>query len=107
MKKLLFLRGQWLAAGVAVLALAGCQSGPKQAEGIPADQAVANCSVEKVQHYLGGLYRTGMEEEIRTEAGAEEVRVLDVSAHETLDYRHERLNIRVDKNHRIFSMSCG
>jgi|SRR5699024_1114273 len=107
MKNFLFLGGKWVAAGVALLALAGCQSGPKQAEGIPADKAVADCSVEKVQHYLGGLYRTGMEEDIRKEAGAEEVRVLDVSAHETMDYRHERLNIRVDKNHRIFSMSCG
>lgn len=100
-------QGKWWVVGATLFALTGCQSGPEKAAGIPVEQAVANCSVEKVQHYLGGLFNAGMEEQIRIEADADEVRVLDVSAHETKDYRHERLNIRVDKNNRIFSMSCG
>src|SRR5699024_2798576 len=100
-------QSKWGIVGVTLLALAGCQSAPQQRGGLTVENAIANCSVEKVQHYLGNLYKEVMEHTIRAEAGAEIVRVLGINTPATKDYRHERLTIYIDRNNRIFSMSCG
>lgn len=67
----------------------------------------ASCSAEQVQRFVG---RTADEDTVQaaiSASGAKTARVIKPDMMVTMDYRGDRLNIRVDAAGKIIEIACG
>ena len=87
-----------MALAVALLALAGCAAMP------PAD---AKCEAKGLARFVGQPLSPALQKRLQRRAGAQSVRVIRPGEMVTMDYRADRLNIRVDAQERMTRLSCG
>ena len=97
---------------MAGLLLAGCAgvSSPPAHESAPPPPRVetqADCGAERVQDRVGREYSEALEASIRQQSGAASLRVIRPGEAVTLDYRADRLNVRLDDDDVISEIGCG
>lgn len=103
---------RWFPLGLGLaLLLAGCGGlntapGPEPAPPPRVADADA-CGAERVQDRIGRAYDAALGEAIRAESGAASMRVVRPGEAVTLDYRPDRLNVRLDEDDVIAEIACG
>ncbi|SEL57594.1 I78 family peptidase inhibitor [Halomonas daqiaonensis] len=65
------------------------------------------CGAARVQDRVGRDFDAAMGMALREESGAKTLRVMRPGEAHTLDYRTERLNVRLDDRDRISALECG
>lgn len=65
------------------------------------------CGAGRVQDRVGRDFDEALGTSLREESGAEMLRVMRPGEAYTLDYRAERLNVRLDENGTITALDCG
>ncbi|MBE0488767.1 MAG: hypothetical protein IBX53_06780 [Halomonas sp.] len=73
----------------------------------PRVEARGECGAAQVQDRVGRDYSEALGEAIRAESGAARMRVIRPGEAVTLDYRPDRLNVRLDENDVISEIGCG
>lgn len=101
-----------LAPLVAVLLLAGCAGGtttpdPAPAPPPPEVTAGSGCDAASLQARVGQRFTATLGETLQAESGAATLRVLHPGTVATLDYRQDRLNVRLDERDTITAIDCG
>ncbi len=96
----------------AALVLAGCTgmgaSPPRESAPLPPSvEANLRCGAEHVQDRVGRQYDEALGEAIHAESGAAAMRVIRPGQAVTLDYRADRLNVRLDEEDVITEIDCG
>ena len=66
-----------------------------------------SCSAEAAQGYVGQKADRSVVESAIKASGAKSVRVIEPDMMVTMDYRGDRLNIRVDAAGKIIAIECG
>jgi hypothetical protein len=92
--------------------LAACAAPPPLAGDDPANapqerRSGASCHAGKARGLVGRARSDAAEKEARRLSGAGAVRWVPMGALVTMDYRTDRLNIRLDEDGRILSLDCG
>jgi len=89
-------------------ALAACATAPGAPPmSDPLPPTTAQCHADAAQSYVGKPATPENVDAARQRAGAEVVRVLKPGQMVTMEYREGRLNIRVDTQNMILSVTCG
>lgn len=106
------LRVLCLPALLAGSLLAGCQSAAtappsESAPPPPRVEDTGDCGAGRVQDRVGRAFSESLAESVATESGASMLRVLRPGEAHTLDYRAERINLRLDDQQRITDIVCG
>jgi hypothetical protein len=98
-----------IALPLLALATAACiPPGEPQAPPAPPPAAEAGkCDAAPVQGYVGSHASGPVVEKIVAESGARSARVIRPGMAVTMDYREDRVNVRVDDEGRIASIACG
>ncbi|MFO7649416.1 MULTISPECIES: I78 family peptidase inhibitor [Halomonas] len=101
-----------LPAVIASLLLVGCagMSSPQPHESAPPPPRVetsAACGAEHVQDRVGREYSEALGESIQRESRAASLRVIRPGQAVTLDYRSDRINVRLDADDVITEIGCG
>jgi hypothetical protein len=65
------------------------------------------CGASRVQDRVGRRYDEALGESIREQSGAGTLRVMRPGHAYTLEYREDRLNVRIDENEVITDIGCG
>jgi hypothetical protein len=65
------------------------------------------CNVAKAKRLVGRKRSPALEAEALRLTGAGSVRWIPLGAMVTMDYRPDRLNLRLDRRSRILSVNCG
>jgi hypothetical protein len=86
----------------AVLLCVGCTPPP---QGTPPPSR--NCNAAAAQRLIGRQQSPALIREAQRRAGAGAVRVLRPGQMVTMEYRADRLNIRVDTLGKVLAISCG
>ena len=66
-----------------------------------------SCSAEAAQGYVGQKAERSVVESAVKASGAKSVRVIEPDMMVTMDFRGDRLNIRVDATGKIIAIECG
>lgn len=66
-----------------------------------------SCGAGRVQDRVGRAYDEGLGQAILEESGAATLRVMRPGHAYTLEYRDDRINVRVDDNEVISDIGCG
>ena len=101
-----------LAPIVAALLLAGCAGGSTTSDPAPAPpppevSAGNDCDATSLKDRLGQRFTATLGETLQAESGAATLRVLHPGTVATLDYRQDRLNVRLDERDIITAIDCG
>lgn len=110
---MLLARKPWLAAaGLSLITACSATNGPTvPREPAPAPPRVTDgqdaCGAARVQDRVGRHFDAALEASIREASGADALRVMRPGEAHTLDYRAERLNVRLDEQDRIIALECG
>lgn len=103
----------WLVSG-GLLFMTACSATnepPAPREPAPKPPRVSDgedaCGAGRVQDRLGRPFDAALGASLREESGAEALRVMRPGEAHTLDYRAERLNVRLDERDRITALECG
>lgn len=80
-------------------ALAGCASVPAQGTG--------KCDAKRVQMLVGVLGTAGIGKVAMKRSGAKTIRWIQPGTMVTMDYRMDRLNIRLDARNFVTGLDCG
>lgn len=87
------------------IGLAGCVSTPEEVTSPP---VAGTCTVPANHQFIGQVLNAEVQQKISQATGAQTIRVFTPErSMGTTDYRQERLNIHIDEQERIQSMSCG
>lgn len=65
------------------------------------------CGAGRVQDVVGRHFDAALGASLREASGADSLRVMRPGEAHTLDYRAERLNVRLDERDRITALECG
>lgn len=65
------------------------------------------CGAGRVQDRVGRPFDAALGASLREESGADALRVMRAGEAHTLDYRAERLNVRLSERDRITALDCG
>ncbi|MGM8851422.1 hypothetical protein BTW08_09160 [Salinicola sp. MH3R3-1] len=91
--------------------LAGCSTAPEpdQAPPPPDVKSVPEdaCGAQKVGSLVGEILTDELQARIGERSRAENIRVVEPGKNYTMDYRSERLNIKVDQQRKITDIACG
>lgn len=105
-----------MAAGAALLALAGCSAlGPQGGAPAPAPRPIGastapvggTCNAQAAQQAVGKSSTAQVVEQARVASGARMARVLRPGQAVTLEHNAERLNLRVDAGGKVLAADCG
>lgn len=80
---------------------------PPQIEPERGEPADDTCGAERVEGRLGQTYREALGEILRRESGAGALRVMRPGHAYTLEYRADRLSVRLDEEGVITAIRCG
>ncbi len=86
------------------LGLAACTTERPTAAEPPAPNA---CKAEAARFAVGQTWSDALAEQAREASGARSVRGLFPGQAVTMDYRQDRLNLRVDESQRVTDVNCG
>lgn len=95
------------------LVLVGCasMSSPPPRDAAPRPPTVTEggdrCGAGRVQDRVGRHYDESLGDSIRSESGAGVLRVMRPGEAHTLEYRGDRLNVRLDEDGVITAIGCG
>ncbi|MDT8880609.1 I78 family peptidase inhibitor [Halomonas saccharevitans] len=94
------------------LLLAGCAGSsttpaPAPAPPPPGVDAGDACDAEALQGRVGQRFTATLGERLQVESGATTLRVLRPGMAATLDYRQNRLTVRLDERDLIAAIDCG
>lgn len=98
---------------VAALLLSACTGTPQPmpAEEAPPPPSITDaddaCGARTVQDRVGREYTGALGEAIAEESGAATIRVMRPGEAHTLEYRGDRLNVRLDEDGVITDIGCG
>ncbi|MGQ7248777.1 I78 family peptidase inhibitor [Halomonas sp. V046] len=97
---------------VTPLVLAGCTSSSSSVEREPAPvpprmSMEDACGAGAVQDHIGHTYTEAMGQSIQQQSGAASQRVLRPGGVATMDFRADRLNVKLDAADTITDLSCG
>lgn len=97
---------------VAGLLLAGCAGltptpSREPAPPPPVVEARGECGAAQVQDRVGREFSAALDASIRAESDAAAMRVIRPGEAVTLDYRPDRLNVRLDEGDVITEIDCG
>ncbi|WP_157956772.1 I78 family peptidase inhibitor [Salinicola halimionae] len=98
----------WIVSG---MLLAGCSTAPKPDEAprppdvksVPEDA----CGAQTVGSLVGETLTDDLQQRISDRSRAANIRVVEPGKSYTMDYRSERLNIKVDDQRMITDIACG
>lgn len=97
-----------LACTTALLALTACASPRDTMVADPATPSVTErCDATRAQSFVGQAATSELVERARASAGASTARTLKPDQVVTLEYLHDRLNLRVDAGNVVASIDCG
>lgn len=98
-----------VAAGLLLAGCAGLSSTPphEPAPPPPRVETSAACGAERVQDRVGREYSEALGESIQRESRAASLRVIRPGQAVTLDYRSDRINVRLDEDDVITEIGCG
>lgn len=89
------------------LSLAACASEPKPQTGGALPPTRMQCNADVAKAAIGQQPDDAVVEQARIDAGAKTTRVLRPDQPATLDFRGDRLNIRLDDDGVVQSLDCG
>jgi hypothetical protein len=90
---------------LAILSCAACASTPSDP---PAGtESPGECRAEPAQQYIGRKADTQIVDAAKRASTSQQVRVIGPDDAVTLDYRTDRLDIRVDADRTIVAITCG
>ncbi len=92
---------------VVVLSLAACASKPKPETGGALPPTRMQCAADAANAAIGQPPSAAVVEQAQTDAGARTTRVLRPGQPATLDFRGDRLNIRLGDDGVVKSLDCG
>ncbi len=102
---------------VALMTLAACapiaphEPTPQSTQPVPEDpasgQAAGTCNAEAARSFIGRMPDEATRRATQRASGAAVVRVIPHDGMATLDFREDRLNLRLDEAGRIASVDCG
>ena len=91
-----------LIATLPLIALAACTDERPGHPGL-----MRECRAGAAQRFVGAPWRPDLERRAQRATGARTVRVLRPGQAATMDYRQDRLNVRVDARNFITGLDCG
>jgi hypothetical protein len=94
-----------LALPIAALTLMGCATTGEPMP-IPPGPATA-CGSHLVASYVGKTRTDAIAAEVARVSGAKSIRWIKPGMAVTMDYREDRLNVRLDDKGKILSFNCG
>jgi len=94
-----------LAVPALLLALAGCTH-PESAATGPAAPGV-ECDANRVQDVVGKMKTDTLGADAQKRAGAHDLRWIPFGSMVTMDFRSDRLNLKLDPQGKITEASCG
>jgi hypothetical protein len=86
----------------AALLTAGCATAPPAEAG-----ASGKCDASKAQKLLGRTRSARLDAEARRLSGATALRWIAPGAMVTMDYRENRINLRLDSKNKVVKVDCG
>ena len=86
----------------AALLAAACATAPPAEAG-----ASGKCDASRAQKLIGRARSAKLDAEARRLSGATALRWIKAGAMVTMDYRENRINLRLDTKNRIVKVSCG
>lgn len=89
------------------LAVAGCSTVPPVRAGGPYPPVEAQCDAERARWAIGREATADVVEEVRVATQSRDVRVIRPGQVVTMDFRPDRVNIRVNERNAITSITCG
>ncbi|WP_019407745.1 I78 family peptidase inhibitor [Pseudomonas psychrophila] len=92
---------------LAVVALSGCSSTSDAVKAPVAEAGHTRCDAKAAAFAIGQKASSGLLEQARIKAGAQNARILLPHDVMTLEYRSDRLNLNADDNAIITRVNCG
>ncbi len=119
--KTTFVNVRFALAACAVLAVSGCTSSPPTESSSSTDSPMPpaaaatttppmrteSCKADGAQQFVGRTATPEIVEQARMASGAKTARVLTPDQMITMEYRGDRLNVRVGTDNVIGSVGCG
>lgn len=93
------------AVAALVLATAACATTPPPP--MVAHPGTGQCNAHAVAWAVGRAATPDVVEQAREQSGSVDVRVIEPGMAVTMDYRHDRLNLKVNERGAITGVSCG
>lgn len=95
-----------------LLLLAACSSPQPDSTAQPSAtpstaQETAVCNADKVQWAVGQLADAALLERAKKESASKTARILTPGSVVTMEYNHQRLNLKVDKDNKVEAAYCG
>ena len=82
-----------------LLPLAACATTPETGRGL--------CNAVPVQSFVGAIGTAQLGRQAMTRAGAKMLRFIPPNSAVTMDYRSDRLNVRLDARNFVTGLDCG
>ena len=96
-----------LAASALLLATAGCMTTPADEDGPPPVMGAGECDAAPAQGLVGQMATAELGAEALRVSGARTLRWIQPGQAVTMDYRTDRLNIKLDARNRVEAITCG
>lgn len=90
---------------LSLLAIAACSTSARPVP--PANPEGAMCTADGLAKYRGQARSDELGRRIKAESGARTLRWLPKGTITTMEYREDRVNVRLDANGRVEAISCG
>ena len=94
-----------------MLLLSACSNPPAetatQPPATPTAQETAVCNADKVQWAVGQTADAALLERAKKASGSSTARILTPGSVVTMEYNHQRLNLKVDKDNKVEAAYCG
>lgn len=89
------------------LLVAACASVPPEGNGSEGDGSTTSCSPAPLQSLVGQPATSELGAEAMRLSGARQLRWIRPGDAVTMDYREDRLNVRLDAENRVEEFNCG
>lgn len=90
---------------LSLLAIAACSTSARPVP--PANPEGAMCTVGQLNRYKGQPRSTELGQRIKAESGARTLRWLPKGTITTMEFREDRVNVRLDEHGRVEAVTCG
>lgn len=96
-----------IALPLIALSLMGCTTTGEPMPIPPAPEKATACGAEKLTAFVGKKRTDAISAEVARISGAKNIRWIKPGMAVTMDYREDRLNVRVNEKGVILSFNCG